>query len=139
MSAPSPYLNLGDADPLIAEIPELADLVRSLLWLVDAAHPMKARTYDGAGGGGSARAVERPDPGAPTRRYRGRLRTTRRKIADLHLFIESAFNENREDSGGPRATCGNVECDRYGRRLRFGSVFCDRCGGPAIVPEEVAS
>ena len=129
-------VNLGDADPLLEDLPELADLIRSLLWLREAGHPMKARVYTGSTSRPDARAVEKPaHEGATTRRYRNRFTQAKRRIYDLHLYVEGGLEESPLETSGPRATCANGACERHGRKLRFGAQYCDRCGEAAENPD----
>ncbi len=121
-----PVVYLGDADQLLRSVPELDRLIRSLRWLVTASYPGRAIRYADTVITGSAKPV---DEGAATRKYRTRLRHTRREIARISERIDRMLDDEADSSPAPTTgTCANRECDSYGKRLRYGARFCDRCG-----------
>lgn len=122
--------HLGEADALLAHVPEIGPLVEALIWCVVSADPKRAVDYATTGHTDSRQRSY--DEGAATRRRRRQLQIARSRLAQLTDQINAALDgDNTPHCADSRASCHNRSCTQHRKPLRFGARFCDKCGTPA--------
>lgn len=113
--------------------PQLEELRRVCVDLLEARHPLKGRNLDTSRGGGEFISEDGRSTveGRPTLSYRDRMEWMRRQLENILRSNADSQDERRTPYKGPaRRRCQNQECDQRGRWHRGLHQFCGYCGEP---------
>lgn len=111
-------------------LPQMEELRKACMGLLEASSPLKGRNLDTSRGGGDFISSDGRSTveGRSTLTYRDRRDWLRRQLENVLRSIADLQDERRTHPSIPKRRCFNEDCPHRGRRQPVFYQFCGYCG-----------